>query len=85
MRCPLWPEGTLPQGETCTWNYFVKIVAVPADATLVNGIWYNANGSEIGPVIWGQFATVQSVDNDPCGGYHGIEYLSPTGPGFGKY
>lgn len=72
-------------GKTCRWIYFVKIVAVPADADLVDGIWYTAEGSEIGPVIWGEFATIQSVYNDPCDGYHGVEYLSPSGPGFGKW
>jgi len=75
-------------GETCNWNYFVKIVAVPEDASLDTlGIdtWYTANGTEIGPSIWGAFAVIQRVYNDPCGGYHGVEYLSPAGPGFGKY
>ena len=69
----------------CTWEYFTKIVAVPADATKVVGIWYNADGTEIGPDIWGEFATIQSVYNDPCGGFHGVEYQSPAGPGFGQY
>ena len=72
-------------GKTCKWNYFVKIVAVPEDAELVNGTWYTADGTEIGPVIWGAFAVLQRVYNDPCAGDHGIEYLSPAGPGFGKW
>jgi hypothetical protein len=72
-------------GKTCKWVYFVKIVAAPADATLSGGIWYSASGAEIGPVIWGEFATIESVYNDPCGGDHGVEYRSPAGPGFGKY
>ncbi len=78
------------------WEYFVKIVAVPDDAYYVdtngNGkpdddveLWYTADGTEIGPSIWGQFATIQSVYNDPYGGYHGVEYLSPTSAGFGFY
>ena len=71
--------------ESCKWQYFVKIVAAPADAVLDEGIWYTADGTEIGPEIWGQFATIQSVYNDPCGGYHGVEYLSPAGPGLGKW
>jgi len=37
----------------------VKIVAAPADATLVGGLWYAADGTEIGPAIWGEFATIQ--------------------------
>ena len=72
-------------GETCKWNYFTKIVAAPADATMSNGTWFAADGTEIGPEIWGEFATIQSVYNDPCGGATGLEYLSPSGPGFGKF
>jgi hypothetical protein len=79
-------------GKKCKWVYFVKIVAAPADAAVGppcdavgNCTWYTANGTEIGNQIWGDFATIESVYNDPCGGYHGIEYLSPAGPGFGKY
>ena len=77
-----YPDG---DGNECQWIYFVKMVAVPEDATLVADIWYDADGTEIGPEIWDSFAIIQSVYNDPCGGYHGVEYLSPVGPGFGKY
>ena len=73
------------QGNLCRWNYFVKIVAVPMDAVESNGIWYTAEGEEIGHVIWGQFATIQEVSNDPCAGEHGVQYLSPAGPGLGRY
>jgi hypothetical protein len=72
-------------GKKCKWTYFTKIVAAPADAYEEDGYWYTVDGVEIGPVIWGDFATIQSVYNDPCSGYQGVEYLSPTGPGFGKY
>lgn len=72
-------------GKKCKWTYFVKIVAVPSGATLNGGVWFTTDGTEIGPAIWGSFATIQSVYNDPCDGYHGIEYLSPAGPGFGQY
>jgi len=72
-------------GETCKWEYFVKIVAAPQDAYTEGGIWYTANRVEIGSVIWGEFATIQEVYNDSCAGYHGIQYLSPAGPGFGKW
>ncbi|MFH1741608.1 MAG: hypothetical protein ABIH23_21590, partial [bacterium] len=72
-------------GETQKWNYFVKIVAAPADATLVGGVWYAADGTEIGPAIWGEFATIQSIYNDTATGDHGVEYLSPAGPGVGKF
>jgi len=72
-------------GELCHWNYFVKIVAAPADAVKVDGIWYTSEGEEIGPVIWGAFAIIQKVYNDPFAGDHGIEYKTPVGPGFGKF
>lgn len=72
-------------GNTCNWNYFTKIVAAPADATKSTGTWYGADGVAIGPAIWGDFATIQEVYNDPCAGYHGISYLSPTNAGFGSY
>ncbi|MFO8132769.1 MAG: hypothetical protein R6U10_02370 [Thermoplasmatota archaeon] len=82
-----WYEND--DGEICQWEYFVKIVAVPEDAEKqeIDGedYWYTADGTEIGPSIWGQFAVIQRVYNDPCGGYHGIEYLSPTSAGLGYY
>ena len=71
--------------ELIKWNYFVKIVAAPADAVLEGGIWYAADGTEIGPVIWGAFAIIQQVENDPGAGVHGAQYISPAGPGLGKF
>jgi hypothetical protein len=71
------------------WTYFVKIVAAPLDATLVGpgngGTWYNGDGIEMGTSIWGSFAEIQSVENDPFAGVHGKQYGSPAGPGFGQY
>jgi hypothetical protein len=67
-------------GNGGTWTYFTKIVAAPADATLTNGVWYGADGTEIGPVIWGSFATIQEVESGV-----GVTYLSPSGPGFGQF
>lgn len=72
-------------GSTCKWTYFVKIVAVPDDATANNGVWYTATDAEIGPVIWGEFAVIQEVYNDECLGYHGAQYVSPFSAGFGAY
>ena len=72
-------------GNECNWNYFVKIVAAPEDATATGGIWYNANGVEIGPVIWGQFATIQEVENDPCAGINGLQFNSPDHSGLGGW
>ena len=67
------------------WEYFVKIVAAPADATVAGGFWYTADGTEIGPVIWGEFAIIQQVSNDPTLDEHGLLYKSPASPGFGYY
>ena len=72
-------------GKICKWNYFVKIVAAPADAEKIGATWYTAGGVEIGPAIWGDFAIIQQVENDPCGGIHGLQYLSPNNAGFGSY
>jgi hypothetical protein len=62
------------------WTYFTKIVAAPADAVKDGGIWYTADGVEIGPVIWGEFATIQKVESG-----EGAYYVSPYGPGFGQF
>lgn len=62
------------------WTYFVKIVAAPADAKLVDANWVGADGTEIGPVIWGSFAIIQEVASG-----EGATYVSPSGPGLGKF
>jgi len=72
-------------GKERKWTYFIKIVAAPEDASATDGIWYTADGTEIGPVIWGAFAIIQEVGDDSEAGLHGIKYLSPAGPGFGKW
>ncbi|MEN8114253.1 MAG: hypothetical protein ABFS21_07680 [Actinomycetota bacterium] len=59
---------------------FVKIVAPQEDAYVAGDVWYTADGTEIGPVIWGAFATIQEVFAG-----QGATYVSPFGPGFGKF
>lgn len=71
--------------EICNWNYFVKIVAAPADAYVENDYWINSDGTEIGPVIWGDFAIIQQVENDPCAGVNGLQYNSPDHSGLGNW
>jgi len=73
------------KGKKQRWEYFVKIVAAPADATLVNSTWKAADGTEIGAAIWGAFAVVQEVYNDTGTGDHGVLYVSPYSAGFGKF
>ena len=52
-------------GKPRKWTYFCKIVAVPSDATVTDGYWYTVDDIQIGPVIWGAFAIIQEVSNDP--------------------
>lgn len=72
-------------GQNELWNYFVKIVAAPADAVKDGVVWRESSGTEIGPVIWGEFAEIQVVYNDSGTGDHGSLYRSPAGAGVGKY
>jgi len=72
-------------GKTCSWNYFTKIVAAPADAVLDNGVWYTADGVEIGPSIWGAFATIQEVSNDQCDPDYKYSWNADAPTGFGYY
>ncbi|MBI4763783.1 MAG: hypothetical protein HY787_04175 [Deltaproteobacteria bacterium] len=72
-------------GKKQRWNYFCKIVAAPADATLNSNVWYAADGSEIGPAIWGEFVVIQEISNDTGTGDHGVFYLSPYSAGFGRF
>lgn len=72
-------------GKECHWADFVKIVAVPIDAVKISGIWYTADGKEIGPDIWGEFAVIEEIYNDPCVGYHGPLSKSPARPGLGNW
>ncbi len=72
-------------GKMIKWNYFTKIVAAPADATSIDGVWYAADGTEIGPAIWGEFAIIQIVENDPGIDAHGLQYVSPLSAGLGAY
>jgi hypothetical protein len=74
-----WETNHMWGGEGADkYSYFVKIVAAPADAVKTAGVWYAADGSEIGPDIWGEFAMILEVEN-------GLLYKSPTSAGFGFY
>ncbi len=61
------------------WFYFVKIVAVPDDANLVNGDWRSADDELIGYEIWGSFAVIQEVDET------GLIYNPKMPSGWGVY
>jgi hypothetical protein len=72
-------------GKKQRWTYFCKIVAAPADGILSAGTWFAADGTEIGPAIWGEFAVLQEILNDTGTGDHGVLYLSPYSAGFGRF
>jgi hypothetical protein len=75
--------GQNPDGSS--WKNFAKIVAVPLSAYKVSGVWYDASGKEIGPEIFTNFAIVLEIINNPLTGQHGLNYVSPVGPGLGKF
>ena len=72
-------------GKKQRYEYFVKIITPPADANSTGNVWYAADGTEIGPAIWGGFAIVQEIYNDTGSGDHGVLYKSPYSVGFGTY
>ncbi|RLI39375.1 hypothetical protein DRO69_14365 [Candidatus Bathyarchaeota archaeon] len=69
-------------GKIHQWEWFVKIVApdyMPVDED--DDGYDDVSGAKI---IWGSFLVIQSVYNDPYGGYHGVEELV-TPAGFGAW
>lgn len=81
----MWGEDVGVDGKKYRWEDFIKIIAAPADAVQTGGVWYAADGTEIGPSIWGEFAIIQEVYNDPSTGSHGVYYLSPDRHGLGNW
>ena len=70
----------------CPVSDFVKIIAVPASATkYADNVWHAADGTEIGPDIWGEFAIIQESGEDPCNEYGVIDYISPLRTGLGGW
>ena len=74
-----------PDADGVHWSYFTKIVAAPATATETAGVWYDPSGTEIGPDIWGEFAVIQEVYNDPAAAAHGLQYKGAVNAGLGYY
>ncbi|MFC1505681.1 hypothetical protein ACFLQ6_01270 [Thermoproteota archaeon] len=80
-------------GKTCKWQYFVKIVYVNPDNAYKavdpeDGVeyWYtNDDGEKIGSVIWGAYARILQIYNDPSAGDHGVENKWEEPTGFGYY
>ena len=67
-------QYTDENGETCKWNYFVKITAKPTAGFQCGSI----GGNE----IWGEFCEIMAVNNDKCAGFHGLDYKAEV-PGLG--
>jgi hypothetical protein len=76
----VWVNGKLRR-----WTYFVKIVAVPTDAVLSGGTYYTAQGERLGAALWGPFAVVEEIYDDPSQGVHGLLYKAAVPPGFGTF
>jgi hypothetical protein len=75
------------KGETCTYVSFSKMVSVPVDAYLEDGVWYTADGEEIGRAMGedGYLALIQKVVNDPCRESQGLFETYPSPSGFGVW
>ena len=71
-------------GKKCNVVVFRKYIAVPVDAYLENEVFYTVDGIEIGEYAFDDFALVQNVVNDPCGGMTGLQYKTPGAPGLGN-
>ena len=75
-------------GNQCQVSQFTKYIAVPVDATVNEGIFYAADGSEIGQVVISEgfedFAKIQMIWNDPCNGINGVDYKAPGPVGLGN-
>lgn len=54
--------------DMCSWSDFVKIVAVPEGSKMSDDGNWMLDDKVIGPSIWGDFAIIQEVSSNPCGG-----------------
>lgn len=72
-------------------NDFLKVVAAPLGATFVAGDSYFGegtvlvNGKYMGDRLWGEFAVVQYVLNDPSSDDHGLKLKGQINAGFGSW
>ncbi|MBA7697378.1 hypothetical protein ES703_106043 [subsurface metagenome] len=77
-------RGTYPDGTN--WYYFSKMVMPPIGSYKSGGFWYQLDGTIIGSVIWGSYARILQISNDPTVPEHGVynNWASPTGFGYYK-
>ncbi len=64
-------------GDSHHYTYFAKIVWV-GPAPLGLDPWASVR-------LWGQYAVIQEITNDPYGGLHGVDHSKLSHPGFGAY
>ena len=55
-------------GARCYYRQRTVYVAAPLDAELVDDVWYDGDGEELGPMIWNDFIVFERRLHDPCGG-----------------
>lgn len=73
-------------GKKIRINEFYKVIAVPEDATLKNGIWYSADGKKIGAYAGAGLAQITDNFGHLRGWYGaGIDILSPDHNGLGGW
>ena len=66
-------------GEYYHWTYFVKIVYVGPVPPVGDDPWEATR-------LWGQYAAIERVLNDPHGGFHGVDRINLVKPaGFGYW
>ncbi|WP_207062232.1 hypothetical protein [Motiliproteus sp. SC1-56] len=76
----IYSENYIDENGKMTFSQ-TKIVAAPEGAYKdENKVWFDANGQELGPDIWGQFIIVQETSSRG-----GVPFISPNGAGLGKY
>lgn len=83
-----WEMYKEKMGGPDGYTYTSKIIAVPEDANKIGGyygIWYNADGVEIGPSIWGSFAIIQEVQGGSGVTEHGLLYAGDDHLGLGGW
>lgn len=69
------------------WSHMRKLVSSRSTDMLIDGIWYNAEGDEIGfeSMYWPELIVIQTVNEGDIPPFFYDEYNSPWGSGYGKY
>jgi len=71
------------------WKAMRKLVAAKSTDELVDGVWYNEDGEEIGldALFWSDLIVIQVVNNGdvPPFPFFYYDYNSPDGSGYGQY